>query len=105
MYMQQQQKPCNMTAAAAANASYYLQTQTPMVYPNPRVAHGNVPAQAPAAMYYQAAAPNNAVTQQPHSPPATGSSRRHPETLNLFPLHPTFALLKKMRRAETAASA
>lgn len=117
------QQPCYATAAAAtqaaANAPYYLQTQTPtqahMLYPRVEaVAHDKVPTQAPATMYHQAAAPNNAVTQQPRAlqfPPAAGTHgppdarSRRPETLNLFPLHPTFAIPEKTRPAGIAGSA
>ncbi|KAF7063926.1 hypothetical protein CFC21_070389 [Triticum aestivum] len=118
------QQPSYVTAAAAvaatqaaANASHYMQTQTqtPMLYPGVEaVAHDKVQTQAPATMYHQAPAQNNAGTQQPralqlppaagtHGPPAARS--RRPETLNLFPLHPTFAIPQKTRPAGIAGSA
>ncbi|KAF7070916.1 hypothetical protein CFC21_076351 [Triticum aestivum] len=118
------QQPSYVTAAAAvaatqaaANASYYMQTQAqaPMLHPRVEaVAHDKAQTQAQATMYHQAAAPNSAGTQQPralqlppaagtHGPPAARS--RRPETLNLFPLHPTFAIPEKPRPAGIAGSA
>ncbi|KAF7038550.1 hypothetical protein CFC21_048719 [Triticum aestivum] len=115
MYMQQ---PCYMSgpaAQAAANATYYSQMQTHIMYPTAEMmAHGNVQAQAQAAMYYQAASPNNSNTQQMRVlqfPPAAGSYGAHdayshrPVLLNLFPQYPTFANRKKTRCVGSVGSA
>ncbi|KAI5007269.1 hypothetical protein ZWY2020_047217 [Hordeum vulgare] len=118
-YMQQ---PCYMTGPAtqaAANATYYSQMQPPIMYPSAEtMAHGNAQeqaqAQAQAAMYYQAASPNNSNTQQTHAlqlPPAAGSYgarnaySNRPVLLNLFPQYPTFANRKKTRRVRSVGSA
>ncbi|KAE8788220.1 WOX homeodomain transcription factor [Hordeum vulgare] len=118
MYRQQ---PCYVTAAAAATqaaANAQAQAQTPLLYPRAEtVAHDKVPtpapAPAPATVYYQGAAANNASTQQSRAlqfPPAAGTRGpsdarpRRPETLNLFPLHPTFAIPEKTRAGGIAGS-
>uniref|UniRef100_A0ACD5VUZ7 Uncharacterized protein n=1 Tax=Avena sativa TaxID=4498 RepID=A0ACD5VUZ7_AVESA len=131
MYMQHQQQvqQAYMTgqAQAAVQAAYYSQTQQqPLHYPrmdkHPR---DNVRAQltpSGAVYYHQHPAPTNGAgtqhQQQPralHSSPATGGYKAaaadarpvQPPTLNLFPLHPTFAQRekKKTRRPRTASSA
>ncbi|XP_048568301.1 WUSCHEL-related homeobox 5-like [Triticum urartu] len=115
MYMQQ---PCYMSGPAAqpaANATYYSQMQPPIMYPSAEMmGHGNVHAQAHAAMYYQAASPNNSNTQQMcvlQLPPAAGSYdtpdaySHSPVLLNLFPQYPTFANRKKTRRVGSVGSA
>jgi hypothetical protein len=104
-----------MTGHAAAHAAYYSQPQQPRM----DMPRDNVPAQqAPAgAVYYQHPAGANASIQQQrrvlHSSPATTGGHTaanarpvQPQTLNLFPLHPTFAYReKKARRPGTASSA
>ncbi|XP_037409696.1 WUSCHEL-related homeobox 5-like [Triticum dicoccoides] len=114
MYMQQ---PCYMSGSAAqdtANATYYSQMQPQIMYPSAEMmAHGNVQAQAQAAMYYQAASPNNSNTQQLRilqCPPAAGSYgapdaySHRPVLLNLFPQYPTFANRRKTRRVGSVGS-
>jgi hypothetical protein len=119
MYRQQQPPPQQqgyMTGHAAAHAAYYSQPQQPRM----DMPRDNVPAQqAPAgAVYYQHPAGANASIQQQrrvlHSSPATTGGHTaanarpvQPQTLNLFPLHPTFAYRekKKARRPGTASSA
>jgi hypothetical protein len=126
MYIQQQKQQHGYMAAA--HAAYYSQTQQqqPLQYPTRMdMPRDNVPAQQapPGAVYYQhPAAGTNAGTQQqpralhspPPPPPATGvhtaANARPvpPPTLNLFPLHPTFAHREKKtktRRPTTASSA
>jgi hypothetical protein len=118
MYRQQPlpQHQGYMTGHAAAHAAYYSQPQQPRM----DMPRDNVPAQqAPAgAVYYQHPAGANAGIQQQrrvlHSSPATTGGHTavnarpvQPQTLNLFPLHPTFAYRekKKARRPGTASSA
>ncbi|KAM3352449.1 hypothetical protein ACQJBY_023980 [Aegilops geniculata] len=114
MYMQQ---PCYMLgpeAQAAANATYYAKMQPSIMYRSAEMmAHGNVQAQAQAAMYYQAASPNNSNTQQMRVlqfPPAAGSYgapdaySHRPVLLNLFPQYPTFANRKKTRSVGSVGS-
>ncbi|CAM0883506.1 unnamed protein product [Alopecurus aequalis] len=82
---------------AAAHAAYYQQTQVPS-----------------GTFYYQHPAPTNAGTQQQprvlHYPPVIGGHAAanarpvKPQTLNLFPLHPTFAQREKTQRPGTAGS-
>jgi hypothetical protein len=126
MYIQQQKQQHGYMAAA--HAAYYSQTQQqqqqPLQYPSRMdMPRDNVPAKQapPGAVYYQhPAVGTNAGTQQhPRSlhsppPPATGvhtaanSRPVPPPTLNLFPLHPTFAHREKKtktRRPATASSA
>ena len=111
--------------APAASAAYYhtvqeQQQQWPVMYPRMAVAQDKmIPAAAPqqhqqppshpgAAVYQSAAAPGNARSAAPlhvvHLPAADagGPSR---ETLQLFPLQPTFLLPDKGRAAGTSASA
>jgi len=110
--------------APPAGAAYYhtvqeQQQQWPVIYPRMAVAQDKmIPAAAPqqhqqppshpgAAVYQSAAAPGNARSAAPlhvvHLPAADagGPSR---ETLQLFPLQPTFLLPDKGRAAGTSAS-
>ncbi|KAM0923208.1 hypothetical protein ACQ4PT_005672 [Festuca glaucescens] len=120
MYRQQQPPPPQqqgyITGHGAAHAAYYSQPQQPRM----DMPRDNLPAQQapPGAVYYQHPAGTNAGTQQQrrvlHSSPATTGGHTaangrpvQPQTLNLFPLHPTFAHRekKKARRPGTASSA
>ncbi|XP_062205870.1 WUSCHEL-related homeobox 5-like [Phragmites australis] len=102
--------------ASAANAAYYHPQQMTALYPRMEIAQDKqmIPAaaQPPAAMY-QSAAPNSASTPLHvlhHFPPATGvdggaADRVGPnrETLQLFPLQPTFVLPDKASGASGAS--
>ncbi|KAE8768956.1 WUSCHEL-related homeobox 5 [Hordeum vulgare] len=114
MYMQQ---PCYMTgpaAQASGNSAYYSQMQPSLMYPNVEtMAHGNVQAQAQAAMYFQAATSNNSNARHQHAvqlPPVDGNYgapdaySRRPVLLNLFPQYPTFANREKTSNTGSAGS-
>ncbi|XP_037409695.1 WUSCHEL-related homeobox 5-like [Triticum dicoccoides] len=114
MYMQQ---PCYMTgqaAQASVNAAYYSQMQPSLMHSNlETMAHGNIQAQAQAAMYFQTTASNNSNTQQPRAVqfPSTNNSygapeaySRRPVLLNLFPQYPTFANRERTLHTESAGS-
>uniref|UniRef100_A0ACD5W512 Uncharacterized protein n=1 Tax=Avena sativa TaxID=4498 RepID=A0ACD5W512_AVESA len=126
MYIQQQQQQqAYMAGQAAVQAAYYSQAQQPPHYPRmdkqPRdIVRAQLTPSSGAMYYHEHPAPTNGAgtQQQPrtlHSSPATGGSYKaatdarpvQPQTLNLFPLHPTFAQRekKKTRRPRTASSA
>ncbi|XP_062181382.1 WUSCHEL-related homeobox 5-like [Phragmites australis] len=96
--------PCYMPAPQepAANAAYYQPQQMAILYPRMEIAQDKM---VPAA----AQAPNNATAplHMLHFPPADGGAADHVgpsrQTLQLFPLEPTFALPDKARGAGSAS--